>query len=152
MKYSCSAMWQMQSWRNVQSFRAHHGEGTGHAAEGRLLESGLRGCVGVHQESLWGQEHYRPREWACEGVRWGWYPVLHSLCPPLMCMCAESLQSCPTLWNAMDRSPPGSSVHGILQARTMEWVAVPSCRGCSWLGDRTWVSYGSCTGRQALYH
>ena len=34
-------------------------------------------------------------------------------------------QSCPTLCNRMDWSPPGSSVHGILQARTLEWVAIP---------------------------
>ena len=41
-------------------------------------------------------------------------------------------QSCPTLCDPMDCSPPGSSVRGILQARTLEWVAVPSCRGSSW--------------------
>ena len=39
---------------------------------------------------------------------------------------SKSLQSCPTLCNAMDCSPPGSSAHGILQARILEWVAVPS--------------------------
>ena len=44
---------------------------------------------------------------------------------------AKSLQSCLTLWNPMDYSRPGSSVHGILQARTLEWVAVPSSRGSS---------------------
>ena len=38
-------------------------------------------------------------------------------------------QSCPTLWDPMDCSPPGSSVHGILQARVLEWVAMPSSRG-----------------------
>ena len=37
---------------------------------------------------------------------------------------AKSPQSCPTLCNPMDRSPPGSPVPGILQARTLEWVAV----------------------------
>ena len=37
---------------------------------------------------------------------------------------AKSLQSCPTLFNPRDGSPPGSSVHGILQARTLEWVAI----------------------------
>ena len=44
---------------------------------------------------------------------------------------AKSLQSCLTLWNPMDCGPPGSSVYGILQARTLEWVAVPSSRGSS---------------------
>ena len=38
---------------------------------------------------------------------------------------AKSLQSCPTLCNPMDYSPPGSSVHGILQIRILEWVAMP---------------------------
>ena len=38
----------------------------------------------------------------------------------------KSLQSCPTLCNTIDGSPPGSSVPGILQARTLEWVAVSS--------------------------
>ena len=37
---------------------------------------------------------------------------------------AKSLQSCPTLCDPTDGSPPGSSVHGILQARTLEWVAI----------------------------
>ena len=40
-----------------------------------------------------------------------------------MCVC-KSLQSCPTLCDPMDCSPPGSSVHGILQARMLEWVAM----------------------------
>ena len=35
-------------------------------------------------------------------------------------------QSCPTLYNPTDCSPPGSSVHGILQARILEWIAIPS--------------------------
>ena len=37
---------------------------------------------------------------------------------------AKSLQSCPTLCNPMDGSPPGSAIPGILQARTLEWVAI----------------------------
>ena len=37
---------------------------------------------------------------------------------------AKPLQSCPTLCNPIDSSPPGSSVPGILQARTLEWVAI----------------------------
>ena len=45
-------------------------------------------------------------------------------CQHLLRMCAKLLQSCPTLCDPMDRSPPGSSVHGILQARTLEWVAM----------------------------
>ena len=49
-------------------------------------------------------------------------------------------QSCPTLHDPMDCSPPGSSVHAILQARILEWVAIPFSRGSSWHRDRTLVS------------
>ena len=47
------------------------------------------------------------------------------------CMHAKSLQLCPTPCNPMDYSPPGSSVQVILQARILEWVAMPSSRGSS---------------------
>ena len=40
-------------------------------------------------------------------------------------------QSYPTLWDPMDCSPPGSSVHGVSQARILEWVAMPFSRGSS---------------------
>ena len=46
-------------------------------------------------------------------------------------------QSCLSLCDHMDCCPPGSSVHGILQARTLEWAAIPSSRGSSWPWDRT---------------
>ena len=67
-------------------------------------------------------------------------------------MCAKSLQSCLTLFNPMDYSPLGSSVHRILQARKLEWVAMPSSSGSSQLKDLTLVSYVSCIGKQVLYH
>ena len=41
---------------------------------------------------------------------------------------AKSLQSCPALCDPVDCSPPGSSVHGVLQARVLEWVSMPSSR------------------------
>ena len=43
-----------------------------------------------------------------------------------LAMCVLVAQSCPTHWDPMDCSPPGSSVHGILQARILKWVAKPS--------------------------
>ena len=52
----------------------------------------------------------------------------------------------------MDCSPPGSSVHGILRARVLEWAAMPSSRGSSWPRDWTRISYVSCIGRRVLYH
>ena len=58
-------------------------------------------------------------------------------------------QSCLTLCNPMDCSPPGSSVHGIFQARILGRVAIPFSRGSSQPRDRTWVS---CISRQILYH
>ena len=61
----------------------------------------------------------------------------------------NSLQSCETLCNTMDCSPPGSSVQGILQSRMLEWVAMPSSRGSSDPGiePRSLTSPG-----QVLYH
>ena len=56
---------------------------------------------------------------------------------------------CPTQGNPMDCSPPGSSVHGISQARILEWVAISSSRESSWPRDWTLIS---CTGRPFLYH
>ena len=54
-------------------------------------------------------------------------------------------QSCLTLCDLMDYSLQGSSVHEILQARTLEWVAIPFSRASSWPRDRTQVSH--ITGR-----
>ena len=65
---------------------------------------------------------------------------------------AKLLQSRQTLCNSMDYSSPGSSVHGILQAVILEWVAMPSSRDSSWPRDWTRVSYVSCIGRQVLCH
>ena len=49
-------------------------------------------------------------------------------------------QLCPTLCDPMDCSLPGSSVHGIFQARILEWVDIPFTRGSSWPRDWTWFS------------
>ena len=62
-----------------------------------------------------------------------------------MCVCVracvrkhtQSAQSRPTLCDPMDCNPPGSSVHGILQARILEWAAMPSSMDSSWLRDWT---------------
>ena len=57
---------------------------------------------------------------------------------------AKLFQSCPTLCDPMDCTPPGSSVHGMLQVRILEWVAMPSSRGSSGPRDRTCISFNSC--------
>ena len=70
-----------------------------------------------------------------------WQKSLIQQHPPSACMHAHS---CLTLCDRMDCRPPGSSVHGILQARILEWVAISSPRGSSWPRDWTPVSYISC--------
>ena len=63
-----------------------------------------------------------------------------------VCACA---QLCLTLCDPMGYSPPASSVHGTLQTRILEWVAISFSRGSSQLRDQTLVSY---TGRRIVYH
>ena len=55
-------------------------------------------------------------------------------------------------YSLMDYRPPGSSIHGILQARILEWVAISSSKGSCWPRDQTRVSCISYIGRQILYH
>ena len=57
------------------------------------------------------------------------------------CMFELSLQSCPTFREPVDCSPPGSSVHGTLQARILEWAAISFSRGFSQPRDQTHISY-----------
>ena len=61
-------------------------------------------------------------------------------------------QSCPTLCDPMDSSPPGSFVHGIFQARIVEWIAISYSRGSSWPKGWTCISYIFCIGKQIVYH
>ena len=61
-------------------------------------------------------------------------------------------QTCPTLHDPMDCSPPGSSVHGIPQATILEWAAIFLLQGSSQTRDWTDVSCIFCTGREILYH
>ena len=72
--------------------------------------------------------------------------------PNSSCLCMSCCFSWVRLCDPMDRSPPVSSVHGILQARIVEWVAMPSSRGYFWPRDQTCVTQVSCIGRQVLYH
>ena len=65
----------------------------------------------------------------------------------IVCVCAKLLQSCPTLCDSIDCSLPGSSVHGILQARILEWVAISSSQRCSQPRDQIQGSGVPGTGR-----
>ena len=60
--------------------------------------------------------------------------------PPSGVLSVLVAQSCPVLCKPMDYSPPGSSVHGIIQARILEWVAILFSRGSSQPRDRPQVS------------
>ena len=75
-------------------------------------------------------------------------PLIHTVSSklgfPFWCVGVLVTQSCLTLCGPMDCSPQGSSVHGILQARILEWVAIPFLRGSFWPKERTQVS---CIGR-----
>ena len=74
-----------------------------------------------------------------EQVCWAHHIQSHACCPSRFA-CVLSIRAClpghfchvRTLWDPVDGSPSGSSLHGILQAGTLEWVAVPSSRGSSW--------------------
>ena len=66
---------------------------------------------------------------------WPWWGGIYTL------LSLKSLLS--HVWlsgDPIDCSPPGSSVHGTLQARILEWIAIPFSRGSSWPRDQTWVS------------
>ena len=87
-----------------------------------------------------GPELQRSCNWTC--VMWESESHPFVRWNELMCVRACSVaQSCPTLCDHTDCSPPGSSVHGVLQARILEWVAMPSSRGYSQPRDWTQVSY-----------
>ena len=83
---------------------------------------------------------YAPSYGCPEAISRGWVVV---------CVCTYSVVSdFATPWAC---SPPGSSVHGIFQARMMEWVAISYSEGSSRPRDQTHVSHVSCIGRQILY-
>ena len=83
------------------------------------------------------------------------FPVLHylqnllKLMPIELVAAAKSLQLCPILCHPIDASPPGSPVPGILQARTVEWVAISFSRGSS---QPRRLNLGLQHGRHMLYH
>ena len=83
---------------------------------------------------------------------WLCFQRLNQLVHPSSVLHARSLQSCPLFCNPMDCRPPGSSVHGILQAISLEWAAMPSSRGSSQPRDPTHASFVSSIGRLVLYH
>ena len=93
---------------------------------------------------------------SCPQIFWGLLQIPFFTKPLLVtrtfCVCVHTcicLVMSDSLW-PMDCSPPGSSVHGILQARITEGVTIPFFKACSWARDRTRVSCISCIGRWVL--
>ena len=80
------------------------------------------------------------------------FHVIYSQSQGLLWECsaaaAKSLQSCPTLCNPIDGSPPGSPVPGILQARTLEWVAISFSSAWKWKVKVKGCSEGHCVAYQ----
>ena len=70
---------------------------------------------------------------------------------PLVCVCSVA-KLYPALCDPVDYRPPDSSVHGIFQARILEWVAISFSRESSWTRDWACVSCVSCIGRWIIYH
>ena len=91
----------------------------------------------------WRQLQY-PSIGECRSTSWYIY-VCVCVCVCLVCVCVcvcvLVAQLCLTLCDTMDCSLPGSSTYGILQARILEWVAIPFSRGSSQPRDWTWVSH-----------
>ena len=83
---------------------------------------------------------------------WSLRGFLFSSCFLYSCACVGAqLLSYVQLCNPVDCSPPGSSVHGVLQERILEWVAISSSRGSSQSRDQTLVSCLSCIGRWIFF-
>ena len=81
-------------------------------------------CEWVKEEDTW---MLREPPFTFSDIRLSWskQPVFYlNLAAAAAAAAAKSLQSCPTLCDPIDSSPPGSAVPGILQARTLEWVAI----------------------------
>ena len=91
------------------------------------------GTIGLHDINISSELDYT------------WLRITNIIHPHHECLTLEVLvlvtQSCPTFYNPMDCSPSGSSVHGIFQARILQWVAVSFSRGPSWPQGWPWVSF-----------
>ena len=114
-----------------------------HRLDGREFEWTLGvgdGQGGLVRCDSWGHKELDTIE------RLNWTELMH------MCVHAKLLQSCLTLCDPIDHSPPGSCVQGVLQARILEWVACPPPRDLFHPGIKCVSFYISCIGRQVLYH
>ena len=93
-----------------------------------MLSAGTAMCWCTMQTYLW------CKSWLCPHLE----ATVQTCCA--LCMCVQLLQSCLTLCNSMDCSPPGSPVHGILQARILAWADMTFSRGSSQPRDQIHIS------------
>ena len=117
----------------------------GVGGEGRCLSKGqfpttltIRGQELLEPEGGIYMEKEHSEFWQ-SSWNWLWGGLTCTILIPL-CVCVLVAQSCLTLCNPPDCSLPGFSVHGILQARILEWIAIPFSRGTSHPRNRTLVS------------
>jgi len=90
--------------------------------------------------------HYFSRNWQFPAFLFLTHPPASTFSPIVLCvMKVLVIRYCPTLYHPMDCSPPGSSVHGILQAKILEWVAIPDSSAN--LQPRAWTQVSCIAGR-----
>ena len=118
---------------------------------GTIRAEGQRGGLGRTRSM-------RPGDGVAQGCMY-WPHVCVCVCVYVcVCVCArahmraKSLQLCPILRDPRDHSLPGSSVHGVLQARILKGVAIAFSRRSFQPRDGTHISDVSCIGRQVLHH
>ena len=118
------------------SVRMSEGE-TSTSSSGSLISNRLKveEC-GFQGGCHWAVLSYLRTLYPLSSVRPIWLVASYPLTPVKVSVA----QLCPTVWDPMDCSPLDSSVHGILQARILEWVTISFSGGSSWPRDWTWVS------------
>ena len=142
---------------------------------GRKEYSGLENFHGVAESQTWLSDFhftsftcnmFRLCPWWCTYQHFiGFYcsvtlhckDISHFICSFIfwwtfgLCLCCCLVaELCLTPCDPMDCSQPDFSVHGVFQARKLEWVAISFSRGSSWPRDQTHISYVASTGRQIL--
>ena len=91
------------------------------------MELCLTLCGSLDEESLGESGYTHMYGWGPSLFTWDCHNLVNWLAAA-----AKSLQSCPTLCDPIDGSPPGSPIPGILQARTLEWVAISFSNAWKW--------------------
>ena len=88
-------------------------------------------CIGIQKAKREAARDIHTVRYGEITVAYTWFN-LNSMLLVSTCLAAKSLQSCPTLCDPIDSSPPGSPIPGILQARTLEWVAISISNAWKW--------------------